>query len=92
MKCYVCNNIVSDGVSFCPLCGSKLDRNSENETNNYTISKEVLKEGRYINQSRGKGDYAHCIIKFYPYYSNEGISFSSATNEVPSKYYGAIQE
>jgi len=59
-----------------------------------TITKTVEREGRYVRQSGGKGQYGHVIIKLAPLAAGKGFEFknSARTADIPKEYINSIRE
>ncbi|MDR2090242.1 MAG: elongation factor G [Clostridiales bacterium] len=57
-----------------------------------TITKEVQKEGKYIRQSGGRGQYGHCVIVISPREPGEGYEFVDEIvgGVVPKEYIAPI--
>mgnify|MGYP004653047083 FL=1 len=58
-----------------------------------TITKTVKKQGRYVRQSGGKGQYGDCTVVFEPLPSGEGFKFEDRTvgGCIPKDYIPAIE-
>jgi elongation factor G len=57
-----------------------------------TITKEVQKEGKYIRQSGGRGQYGHCVIILSPREPGEGYEFVDEIvgGVIPKEYIAPI--
>jgi elongation factor G len=57
-----------------------------------TITKEVQKEGKYIRQSGGRGQYGHCVIVLSPREPGEGYEFVDEIvgGVIPKEYIAPI--
>lgn len=58
-----------------------------------TITKTVKKQGRYIKQSGGKGQYGDCTVIFEPLEPGSGIQFADETvgGCIPKDYIPAVE-
>ena len=59
-----------------------------------TIRKAVEKEGKYIRQSGGRGQYGHVVIKLEPLGRGEGIKFVDKIvgGVIPKEYIPAVEK
>jgi elongation factor G len=59
-----------------------------------TITKSVKIEGKFIQQSGGRGQYGHAVIEMAPAQSGEGIKFESKIvgGAIPKEFIPAIEE
>ncbi|MDR1905430.1 MAG: elongation factor G, partial [Clostridiales bacterium] len=57
-----------------------------------TITKEIKKEGKYIRQSGGRGQYGHCVLIISPKEPGSGYEFVDEIvgGVVPKEYIGPI--
>lgn len=58
-----------------------------------TITKTVKKQGRYIRQSGGKGQYGDCTVVFEPLPAGSGFQFADETvgGCIPKEYIPAVE-
>ena len=58
-----------------------------------TITKTVKKQGRYVRQSGGKGQYGDCTVVFEPLEAGSGFKFEDQTvgGCIPKEYIPAIE-
>ena len=58
-----------------------------------TIRKKVQKEGKFVRQSGGKGQYGHCVITLEPLEPGSGIQFEDKTvgGSIPKEYIPSVQ-
>lgn len=59
-----------------------------------TITKSSEKEGKYIKQSGGKGQYGHVVLKIEPLKPGEGIIFENKIvgGSIPKEYIPAVKK
>ena len=59
-----------------------------------TIRKPVEKEGKYIRQSGGRGQYGHVVIKVEPLERGEGLEFVDKIvgGSIPKEYIPAVEK
>ena len=59
-----------------------------------TITKTVKKQGKYVRQSGGKGQYGHCIIEMEPLEPGSGIQFEDKTvgGCIPKEFIKPIED
>jgi elongation factor G len=59
-----------------------------------TISKIIKKEGKYIKQSGGRGQYGHVVLKVEPFKNTEGIIFENKIvgGSIPKEYIPAVKK
>lgn len=58
-----------------------------------SIKKTVQKEGKFVRQSGGKGQYGHCVIILEPLEPGTGTQFEDKTvgGSIPKEYIPAVQ-
>lgn len=58
-----------------------------------TLRKEVKKEGKYIRQTGGRGQYGHVYLKLFPKQPGEGFEFinSIVGGAIPKEYIPAVE-
>ena len=58
-----------------------------------SIRKKVQKEGKFVRQSGGKGQYGHCVITLEPLEPGTGVQFEDKTvgGSIPKEYIPAVQ-
>ena len=58
-----------------------------------TITKTVKKQGKYVRQSGGKGQYGDCTVVFEPLEAGSGFKFEAETigGGIPKEYIPAIE-
>ncbi|HFL8819381.1 MAG TPA: elongation factor G [Candidatus Azoamicus sp. OHIO2] len=59
-----------------------------------TITKTIEKEGKYIKQSGGRGQYGHVVLKIEPLKHGEGIIFENKIvgGSIPREYIPAVKK
>ncbi len=59
-----------------------------------TISKSIEKEGKYIRQSGGRGQYGHVVLKIEPLKQGSGIVFENKIvgGSIPKEYIPAVKK
>ena len=58
-----------------------------------TIRKSVKAEGKFVRQSGGKGQYAHCWLELTPLEPGEGFKFDNKVvgGAIPKEYIGPVE-
>ena len=59
-----------------------------------TIKRIVSKEGKYIKQSGGKGQYGHCVLRVEPMEKGKGFEFANEIKggAIPKEFIPAIEK
>ena len=59
-----------------------------------TVRRKVTREGKYIRQSGGRGQYGHCFIEIEPQESGKGFEFINAIKQgrIPREFIPAVEK